>query len=151
VSGHLNRASRFTLVLGMAIGVGFAVTMGAALVGHEVLVRLYGEEGIAAIEDTPPMFVAVLVAYVAGFLAGLVVLIAGWRRLLRRTAGWAARHVLPGDSCGLVWTVVIQTQTEVPDGHYWTIQIVDVMTNVCHQLGSASGTPGGKFRLVGPT
>ncbi|MFD9663953.1 DUF1254 domain-containing protein [Rhodococcus sp. NPDC059968] len=46
---------------------------------------------------------------------------------------------------------VIQTPTEVPDGHYWTIQIVDVMTNVVHQLGSAGGTPGGKFLLVGPT
>ncbi|RGP47661.1 hypothetical protein AWH04_23675 [Rhodococcus erythropolis] len=47
-------------------------------------------------------------------------------------------------------TAVIQTPTEVPDGHYWTIQIVDVLTNVTHQLGSATGTPGGKFLLVGP-
>ncbi len=47
-------------------------------------------------------------------------------------------------------TAVIQTPTEVPDGHYWTIQIVDVLTNVTHQLGSATGTPSGKFLLVGP-
>jgi hypothetical protein len=47
--------------------------------------------------------------------------------------------------------VVIQTPTEVPDGHYWTIQIVDLFTNVTHQLGSASGTPGGKLLLVGPS
>lgn len=47
--------------------------------------------------------------------------------------------------------VVVQTPTDVPEGHYWTIQIVDVMTNVVHQLGSASGTPGGKYLLVGPT
>jgi hypothetical protein len=46
--------------------------------------------------------------------------------------------------------VVIQTPTEVPKGHYWTIQIADVFTNVIHQLGSASGTPGGKFLLAGP-
>ena len=46
--------------------------------------------------------------------------------------------------------VVVQTPTEVPQGHYWTIQIADVFTNVIHQLGSASGTPGGKFLLVGP-
>jgi hypothetical protein len=46
--------------------------------------------------------------------------------------------------------VVIQTPSEVPDGHYWTIQIVDLFTTVTHQLGSASGTPGGKFLLVGP-
>jgi hypothetical protein len=45
---------------------------------------------------------------------------------------------------------VIQTPTTVPDGHYWTIQIVDVFTNVVHRLGSASATPGGKFLLAGP-
>jgi len=47
-------------------------------------------------------------------------------------------------------SVVVQTPAEVPAGHYWTIQIVDLFTNVTHQLGSASGTPGGKFLLVGP-
>ena len=45
--------------------------------------------------------------------------------------------------------VVIQTPTDVPQGHYWTIQIADVFTNVAHQLGSASNTQGGKFLLVG--
>ncbi len=46
--------------------------------------------------------------------------------------------------------VVIQTPTNAPPGHYWTIQIADLFTTVIHQLGSASGTPGGKFLLVGP-
>jgi hypothetical protein len=46
--------------------------------------------------------------------------------------------------------VVVQTPTEVPQGHYWTIQVADVFTNVIHQLGSASRTPGGKLLLVGP-
>ena len=46
--------------------------------------------------------------------------------------------------------VVVQTPTDAPDGHYWTIQIVDLFTTVTHQLGSASKTPGGKFLLVGP-
>ncbi|WHO40516.1 DUF1254 domain-containing protein [Sphingobium sp. AP49] len=46
--------------------------------------------------------------------------------------------------------VVVQTPDDVPDGHYWTIQIVDAFTTVTHQLGSASGTPAGKFLLVGP-
>lgn len=46
--------------------------------------------------------------------------------------------------------VVIQTPADVPDGHYWTIQIVDAFTTVTHQLGSASHTPAGKFLLVGP-
>ncbi|WP_257890558.1 DUF1254 domain-containing protein [Rhodococcus sp. USK10] len=47
--------------------------------------------------------------------------------------------------------VVVQTPTDVPAGHYWTVRIVDVLTDVVHQLGSAAGTPGGKFLLVGPT
>jgi len=46
--------------------------------------------------------------------------------------------------------VVVQTPEDVPDGHYWTIQIVDAFTTVTHQLGSASGTKAGKFLLVGP-
>jgi hypothetical protein len=46
--------------------------------------------------------------------------------------------------------VVVQTPTDVPAGHYWTMQIADVFTNVVRQLGSASATPGGKFLLVGP-
>ena len=46
--------------------------------------------------------------------------------------------------------VVVQTPTDVPKGHYWTIQIADLYTTVIHQLGSASNTPGGKFLLVGP-
>ena len=47
--------------------------------------------------------------------------------------------------------VVVQTPSDVPKGHYWTIQIVDVFTSVIHQLGAASNTPGGKFLLVGPS
>lgn len=46
--------------------------------------------------------------------------------------------------------VVIQTPDDVPAGHYWTIQIVDAFTTVVHQLGSAPGTPGGKYLWVGP-
>lgn len=45
---------------------------------------------------------------------------------------------------------VIQTPTNAPPGHYWTIQVVDAFSNVAHQIGSAAGTPGGKFLLVGP-
>lgn len=46
--------------------------------------------------------------------------------------------------------VIIQTPSDVPEGHYWTIQICDAFTSVIRQLGSASGTPGGKFLLAGP-
>jgi hypothetical protein len=45
---------------------------------------------------------------------------------------------------------VIQTPINTPKGHYWTIQIADVFTNVVYQIGSAAGTPGGKYLLVGP-
>jgi hypothetical protein len=45
---------------------------------------------------------------------------------------------------------VIQNPTIVPKEHYWTIQIADAFTNVIHQIGSAAGTPGGKYLLVGP-
>jgi hypothetical protein len=55
-----------------------------ALLGHEVLAAVYGDEGIAAIDDTLPMFVAVGSAYLAGIVAGLAVLVIGWRRFFRR-------------------------------------------------------------------
>lgn len=45
---------------------------------------------------------------------------------------------------------VVQTPADVPAGHYWTMQIADVFTNVIFQLGSASNTPSGKYLLVGP-
>jgi hypothetical protein len=45
---------------------------------------------------------------------------------------------------------VVQTPTTVPKGHYWTIQVADVFTNVIYQLGSAANTPSGKYLLVGP-
>ena len=47
-------------------------------------------------------------------------------------------------------SVVVQTPADVPKGHYWTIQIVDVFTTVTHQLGSSVATRGGKYLLVGP-
>lgn len=47
-------------------------------------------------------------------------------------------------------SVVIQTPVNVPKGHYWTVQITDVFTNVIYQLGSASESLGGKYLLVGP-
>lgn len=46
--------------------------------------------------------------------------------------------------------VVVQTPENVPEGHYWTIQVVDAFTTVIRQLGLRSGTAAGKFLLVGP-
>jgi hypothetical protein len=45
---------------------------------------------------------------------------------------------------------VIQTPSQVPSGHYWTIQVADAFATVIYQLGSASGTPAGKWLLAGP-
>ena len=76
--------AKVAAVIVIAIGVGLAVAVAAALFGHEVLVAIYGEEGIAAIDDTMPMLVAVSSAYLAGFVAGLAVIVMGWRRVVRR-------------------------------------------------------------------
>lgn len=46
--------------------------------------------------------------------------------------------------------VVVQTPEDVPEGHYWVMQITDVFTNVNRTLGSAWGTEPGKYLLVGP-
>ncbi len=46
--------------------------------------------------------------------------------------------------------VVVQTPEDVPEGHYWVMQIADVFTNVDRTLGSAWGTKPGKYLLVGP-
>ena len=46
--------------------------------------------------------------------------------------------------------VVVQTPNNVPQGHYWVMQITDVFTNVVRTLGSAWGTSGGKYLLAGP-
>lgn len=79
---HLIRAAKFAVVLGVAVLVGVAVVFASALLGHEILVRLYGDD-LSVIDDTLPMITAVWTAYFAGIVAGLVVLIVGWRRFVR--------------------------------------------------------------------
>ena len=76
--------AKIVVVIALAALIGIAVTTIGALVGHEVLVAIYGESGIAAIDDTLPMFLAVSTAYAAGFLAGVAVIFIGWRRVVRR-------------------------------------------------------------------
>lgn len=46
--------------------------------------------------------------------------------------------------------VVVQTPAHAPANQYWTMQVVDVFSNVIYQLGSRSNTSGGKYLLVGP-
>lgn len=82
MSEHLVRVAKFAAVLGVAVIVGVAVTIASALVGHEILVLIYGED-LAPIDDTLPMIAAVAFDYLAGIVAGLVVLVAGWRRFVR--------------------------------------------------------------------
>lgn len=78
------RTIRILALVAVAIVAGIAVTMGAALLGHEYLVLKVGEEGIPALDDTPLMFALVAGAYLAGGISGLAVLAYGWMRLLRR-------------------------------------------------------------------
>ena len=75
-------AGKLIVVLVVAVTAGVAVTLAAAFLGHEILVRIYGED-LAPIDDTPPMIIAVWSSYLAGIIAALVVLIAGWRRITR--------------------------------------------------------------------
>lgn len=79
---HLVQAARFAVILAVAFVIGVAVAFGSALLGHEILVRLYGED-LFVIDDTLPMITAVWGSYLAGIVAGLVVLVVGWRRFVR--------------------------------------------------------------------
>ncbi len=69
-------------IVAIAIMVGVAVAFSVAFFGHEVLVLRYGKN-LAAIDDTPVMIAAVVASYLAGILAGAVVIVVGWRRWLR--------------------------------------------------------------------
>jgi O-antigen/teichoic acid export membrane protein len=83
MSEHLVRAGKFVAVLAVAVLVGVAITFGSALLGHEVLILVYAED-LAPIDDTLPMIAAVWTAYLAGIVSGLIVLLLGWRRFVRR-------------------------------------------------------------------
>lgn len=84
MSHYLIPAARFGVVVLAATVLGLAVAMGVAMLGHEVLVLRYGED-LAPIDDTLPMFVAVACAYLAGIVSGLLTLVVGWRRFVRRS------------------------------------------------------------------
>lgn len=82
MSPSLIRITKFGVVLLAATAIGFAVAIVVAALGHEVLVRLYGED-LAPIDDTLPMFVAVASSYLAWIGTGLLALVIGWRRFGR--------------------------------------------------------------------
>lgn len=92
---HLIRAAKFAVVLGVAVLVGVAVVVAAALLGHEILVLVYGDD-LSVIDDRLPMITAVWTGYLAGIVAGLVVLVGGWRRLARRPRPVAGSQQVQG-------------------------------------------------------
>ena len=77
------QVGRLIVVLAAAALVGISVAVACAFIGHEILVRIYGED-LAPIDDTLPMFVAVSTAYLSGGASALVVVALGWRRFVRR-------------------------------------------------------------------
>ena len=54
----------------------------AALIGHELLVRIYGDN-LAPIDDTLPIVSGVWTSYLAGGLCAVVAVALGWRRFVR--------------------------------------------------------------------
>ena len=79
---HLIRAAKFVVLAGIAVLVGLAATFACALVGHWILVLFYGDD-LSIIDDTLPMIAAVWTSY----LVGVVVLVLGWQRFVRRRSG----------------------------------------------------------------
>ena len=83
---HLVRAAKFAVLAGIAVLVGLAATFACVLVGHEILVLLYGDD-LSVIDDTLPMIAVVWTSYLVGVVVGLGVLVLGWRRFVRGRSG----------------------------------------------------------------
>jgi O-antigen/teichoic acid export membrane protein len=83
MSEHLIRAAKLIFVLILGLFAGVAVAFALAIVGHEILVLIYGQD-LAPIDDTPPMFAVVWTCYLAGIVSALVIIAIGWRRFVRR-------------------------------------------------------------------
>jgi hypothetical protein len=71
------------VVLAAAIVLAACATLGAAGLSHAVLVGLIGQDGISAIDDTPPMLLLVGGCYAVGALSGLAAFALGYRRFVR--------------------------------------------------------------------
>lgn len=79
---HLIHATKFAVVLAVAVLVGLAATTASVLLSHEILVLIYGED-LSVIDDTLPMITAVWGSCLVGIVAGMLVLVVGWRRFVR--------------------------------------------------------------------
>ena len=86
---HLVRATKVAVVLAVAVVVGLAATIVSVLLAHEILVLIYGDD-LSPIDDTLPMITALWGSYLVGIVAGLVVLVVGWRRFVRGSKASAA-------------------------------------------------------------
>jgi hypothetical protein len=84
VSHRVIQVGRLIIALAASAVVGIAVAFASALIGHELLVRIYGEN-LAPIDDTLPMMLAVWTAYAASALSAVGVAAVGWRRFVRPT------------------------------------------------------------------
>jgi hypothetical protein len=80
LTGYLAFAAKMLALTAIAVGVGVAITIGSAVLGHAFLVMTVGEEGIPAIDDTPLMRALVASSYLAGVASVVLVLAAGLRR-----------------------------------------------------------------------
>lgn len=83
---HLIGAAKFVMLAGIAVLAGLAATFACALVGHWILVLLYGDD-LSAIDDTLPMLAAVWTSYLVGVVVGLGVLVLGRQRFVRGRSG----------------------------------------------------------------
>jgi len=77
------QAAKLMLLLAAAVFVGVALTMASALAGHEILVRIYGEN-LAPLDDTFPLNLAVAISYLIGATSAVILIAFGSRRLLAR-------------------------------------------------------------------
>lgn len=100
------------VVLAIAWFVGFAVAVAWAVVGHVILIFLYGDD-LTSIDDTLPMFVAVGAAYLAGIVAGLIAVVVGWRRLVAGPSPGGSRRLAYALGWSLVGLVAASTAGNV--------------------------------------
>jgi hypothetical protein len=80
---RLVQVGKMAIVLAVAALVSVAVAFACALISHEVLVAIYGED-LSPIDDTLPMILATWTSYFASGLSAVAVVALGWRRFVWR-------------------------------------------------------------------
>jgi protein-S-isoprenylcysteine O-methyltransferase Ste14 len=77
------RAIALLTLFAIAVAAGILVAIVGALLIHQVLVLTVGEEGIPDIDGTFLMTALLFGNYAIAIVAGLAVLVFGWRRFVR--------------------------------------------------------------------